>query len=107
MTRRQLAVPIVAALLGSAVTAAAMVASGDSTGAITRQQGLLSLDPGAQMTAGEIYERAAPAVVAVRAQSVQPGAFQADAGLPQDQDIARDSDAVKKTRARLDLEAGA
>lgn len=34
-------------------------------------------------------------------------AFQADAGLPQDQDIARDSDAVKKTRARLDLEAGA
>jgi S1-C subfamily serine protease len=80
MTRRQLAVPIVAALLGSAVTAAAMLASGSGTGTITRQQGLLALDPGEQMSSSEIYERAAPGVVAVRATSVQPGAFQADAG---------------------------
>jgi S1-C subfamily serine protease len=74
MTRRQLAVPIVAALLGGAVTAAAMVASGGGTGAITRQQGLLALDSGEQLTSSEIYDRAAPGVVAVRANSVQPGA---------------------------------
>ena len=80
MTRRQLAVPMVAALLGGAVTAAAMVASGGSTGAITRQQGLLSLDEGAPLTSSEIYERAAPGVVAVRANSVQPGAFEATGG---------------------------
>jgi S1-C subfamily serine protease len=74
MTRRQLAVPMVAALLGGAVTAAAMVASGGSTGTITRQQGLLALDQGEQLSSSEIYERAAPGVVAVRANSVQPGA---------------------------------
>ena len=79
MTRRQLAVPIVAALLGSAITAAAMTA-GDGTGSIARQQGLLALDEGEQMTTSEIYDRAAPGVVAVRATSVQPGAFQTDAG---------------------------
>ena len=81
MTRRQLAVPIVAALLGGAVTAAAMVASGGSTGAVTRQQGLLDLDPGQHLTSTEIYERAAPGVVAVRARAVQPapGAFEASA----------------------------
>ena len=79
MTRRQLAVPIVAALLGSVVTAAAMTA-GDGTGTIARQQGLLALDEGEQLTSSEIYERTAPGVVAVRATSVQPGAFQADAG---------------------------
>ena len=79
MTRRQLAVPIVAALLGSAITAAAMTA-GDGTGTIARQQGLLALDEGEQMTTSEIYDRAAPGVVAVRATSVQPGAFQTDAG---------------------------
>jgi len=80
MTRRQLAVPMVAALLGGAVTAAAIVASGGSTGTITRQQGLLSLDPGEQLTSSEIYERAAPGVVAVRANSVQPGAFESTGG---------------------------
>jgi S1-C subfamily serine protease len=80
MTRRQLAVPMVAALLGGAVTAAAMVASGGSTGSITRQQGLLSLDQGEQLSSSEIYERTAPGVVAVRANSVQPGAFEATGG---------------------------
>jgi S1-C subfamily serine protease len=82
MTRRQLAVPMVAALLGGAVTAVAMVASGGSTGTITRQQGLLSLDQGERLSSSEIYERAAPGVVAVRANSVQPGAgaFEAGAG---------------------------
>jgi S1-C subfamily serine protease len=80
MTRRQLAVPMVAALLGGAVTAAAMVASGGSTGTITRQQGLLALDPGEQLSSSEIYERAAPGVVAVRANSVQPDSTAFDAG---------------------------
>lgn len=80
MTRRQLAVPMVAALLGGAITAAAMVASGGGTGAITRQQGLLALDPGEQLSSTEIYERAAPSVVAVRANSVQADSTAFDAG---------------------------
>ena len=80
MTRRQLAVPVVAALLGSAVTAAVMLAGGNGTGTIANQQGLLSLEPGERLSSTEIYERAEPGVVAVRANSVQPAAaaFQAD-----------------------------
>ena len=80
MTRRQLAVPVVAALLGSAVTAAVMLAGGNGTGTIANQQGLLSLEPGERLSSTEIYDRAAPGVVAVRANSVQPAAaaFQAD-----------------------------
>jgi len=83
MTRRQLAVPVVAALLGGAVTAAAMTAGTGGTGTIARERGLLALDTSSeQMTPGEIYERAAPAVVAIRASTVQAGAtaFQSDAG---------------------------
>jgi serine protease Do len=82
MTRRQLAVPMVAALLGGAVTAAAMVAGGSGSGSIARQQGLLSLDPAEQLSSSEIYERAAPGVVAIRANTVQPGAgaFEAEPG---------------------------
>ena len=83
MTRRQLAVPVVAALLGGAVTAAAMMAGTGGTGTIARERGLLALDTSSeQMTPGEIYERAAPAVVAIRASTVQAGAtaFQSDAG---------------------------
>jgi serine protease Do len=43
---------------------------------------VLSLDQGEQLSSTEIYERAAPGVVAVRADTVQPGAtaFEADAG---------------------------
>ena len=82
MTRRQLAVPMVAALLGGVVTAAAMVAGGSSTGSLTREQGLISLDEGDPLTSSEIYDRAAPGVVAVRANTVQPGAgaFEASGG---------------------------
>ena len=79
MTRRQLAVPVVAALLGSAVTAAVMLANGNGTGTIANQQGLLSLEPGERLSSTEIYERAKLGVVAVRANSVQPAAaFQSD-----------------------------
>jgi S1-C subfamily serine protease len=81
MTRRKLAVPMVAALLGGAITAAAIIAGG-GTGTIANQQGLLSLEPEDRLSSTEIYERSAPGVVAVQANSVQPaaGAFQADAG---------------------------
>jgi S1-C subfamily serine protease len=80
MTRRQLAVPVVAALLGSAVTAAVMLAGANGTGTIANQQGLLSLEPGERLSSTEIYERAKLGVVAVRANSVQPAAaaFQVD-----------------------------
>ena len=42
MTRRQLAVPMLAALLGGALTAAGMLAGSNGSGA--RQQGILALD---------------------------------------------------------------
>jgi S1-C subfamily serine protease len=82
MTRRQLAVPMVAALLGGAVTAAGMLAGSSGNGSVGRQQGLLALDSGERFSAAEIYERAAPSVVSISARSVQPGAaaFQAEAG---------------------------
>ena len=82
MTRRQLAVPMVAALLGGAVTAAGMLAGSSGNGAVGRQQGLLALDSGERFSAAELYERAAPSVVSISARTVQPGAaaFQADAG---------------------------
>jgi S1-C subfamily serine protease len=82
MTRRQLAVPMVAALLGGAVTAAGMLAGSNGSGAVGREQGLLALDSGERFSAAELYERAAPSVVSISARSVQPGAaaFQADTG---------------------------
>ncbi len=82
MTRRKLAVPVVAALLGGAVTAAAMLAGSSGSGAVGRQQGLLALDSGERFSASELYERAAPSVVSISARSVQPGgaAFQAGTG---------------------------
>lgn len=81
MTRKQLAVPVVAALLGGAVTAAVIAANGAGTGVIARQQGLIELGKGEALSSAEIYERAAPSVVHVSARTVQPGAdaFQAEA----------------------------
>ena len=82
MTRRQLAVPMVAALLGGAVTAAGMLAGASGSGGVGRQQGLLAIDSGERFSATQLYERAAPSVVSISARSVQPGAaaFQADTG---------------------------
>jgi S1-C subfamily serine protease len=79
MTRRQLAVPMVAALLGGAVTAAGMLMGANGNGAVGRQQGLLTLESSERFSASELYERAAPSVVSISASSVQPGAnaFQA------------------------------
>lgn len=74
MKRAQLAVPVVAALLGGAVTAGVISAGGSGTGATARQQGLVDLGEGDAMTSTEIYDQAAPGVVHVSAHTVQPGA---------------------------------
>jgi putative serine protease PepD len=82
MTRRQLAVPMVAALLGGAVTAAGMLAGSSENGAV-RQRGLLTInEAGESLSVAELYDRAAPSVVSISARRVQPGAsaFPADAG---------------------------
>jgi S1-C subfamily serine protease len=87
MTRRQFAVPLFAALLGSAVTAAALTAAGTSTstGPESQQRGLLAFSRGSPtFTAREIYDRSKASVVAIRARSVQPVAspFEASAAGP-------------------------
>ena len=75
MKRAQLAVPVVAALLGGAVTAAVIAASGDGAGALARQQGLVDLGQGEAMSSTEIYDRAAAERrVYISARTVQPGA---------------------------------
>jgi S1-C subfamily serine protease len=65
-------VPLVAALVGGAVTAAALTATGaESEGPMT-QQGVLATAGGEEeLTVREIYERSAPSVVAIRARSIQ------------------------------------
>lgn len=86
MTTRQVAVPLVAAVLGSAITAAAMVAGGGSGSAsLARQKSIVSIGRagGEQLSANEIYARTAPSVVYVRARSVQSNgrtAFDATTG---------------------------
>jgi S1-C subfamily serine protease len=101
MTRRQLAVPMVAALLGGAVTAAGMLAGSNGNGSVGRQQGLLALDSGERFTAAELYERAAPSVVSISARSIQPGAtaFQSETGG--DLGVSHGSGFVLDTDGRL------
>jgi S1-C subfamily serine protease len=101
MTRRQLAVPMVAALLGGAVTAAGMIAGSNGTGAVGRQQGLLALDTSERFSAAELYERAAPSVVSISARTVQPGAsaFQSEAG--NELDVSTGSGFVLDTDGRV------
>src|SRR3954463_5671365 len=81
MTTRKVAVPVLAAVIGSALTVAAMVAGGGPA-SVTRQGLLASSSSSDSMTAGEIFERAAPGVVYIRARTVAPGAtaFDAQAG---------------------------
>jgi S1-C subfamily serine protease len=64
---------MVAAVLGSAITAVAITASGDEGGA-SRQAGLLaaSSEVDERLSVKEIYDRTAPAVVHVQARGVQP-----------------------------------
>jgi S1-C subfamily serine protease len=81
MTTRKVAVPVLAAVIGSALTVAAMVAGG-GTASVTRQGLLASSSSSDTMTTGEIFERTAPGVVYIRARTVAPGAtaFDAQAG---------------------------
>ena len=65
--------PLVAAALGSGITAAAMIAGGGSGAAVTRQQGMLASSPGARLNFEEIYDQAAPSVVYVSANTVGSG----------------------------------
>ena len=80
MTARALAIPLAAAVLGGGVTAGILlesgaVGSGDTT-TIVQQAPLTSAAPARQsraagLTARDIYRRAAPGVVFVRARSMQ------------------------------------
>jgi S1-C subfamily serine protease len=78
MTTRQVAVPLVAAVLGSAITAAALLAGGGTSSRFTGQ-GLLAANAPSELSTTEIYDRAAPSVVFIRAQTVKPGATAFDA----------------------------
>jgi S1-C subfamily serine protease len=78
---RQVAVPLVAAAIGSGITAAAMITRDETGPAISRQSSLLASAPGARMNADEIYDNVAPSVVSVSASTVAgPSAFDAQAG---------------------------
>src|SRR6185295_7747998 len=82
MRTRQVAVPLVAAVIGGAITAAAMLAGGTTSSGVTRQGLLASSSPSEVLSTGEIFDRAAPSVVYIRARTVQPGgdAFQTTTG---------------------------
>ena len=82
MTTRQVAVPLLAAVLGSAITAAALLAGGGTSSRFTGQGLLASNSPPPELSTTEIYDRAAPSVVFIRAQTVKPGAtaFDAESG---------------------------
>jgi S1-C subfamily serine protease len=74
-------VPLVAAALGSGITAAAMVTRDQGGPAISSQQGLLAAAPGHRLNADEIFDSVAPSVVSVNASTVAgPSAFDAQAG---------------------------
>jgi S1-C subfamily serine protease len=66
-------VPLVAAALGSGITAAAMIAGGGSGVTAARQQGMLASNPGSRVNFEDIYEQAAPSVVYVSANTVGTG----------------------------------
>src|SRR5919108_4751877 len=88
--RKSLAVPFVAALVGGAVVAAALVAlsvGGGETKTVVQQSSISPRTPvssgGRALTAGEIYKRDAPGVVNVKSEIVQR--TQSPFGFPQDQ----------------------
>jgi S1-C subfamily serine protease len=85
-------VPLVAAALGSGITAAAMVTRDQSGPAISSQQGLLTSSPDTRLNADEIYDNVAPSVVSVSASAVAgPSAFDAQAGGGGQLDVASGS----------------
>ena len=75
MTRRQLAVPMVAALLGGAVTACRHAGGLERQRHRRRQQGLLAIDTGGErFTATELYEPRGAVGGVDQRPSVQPEA---------------------------------
>lgn len=73
--------PIVAALVGGAVTAAALTATGTESSGPVSQQGMLASAGGEeQLSVRQIYERSAPSVVAIRARTIQAVASPFDDG---------------------------
>jgi S1-C subfamily serine protease len=74
-------VPLVAAALGSGITAAAMITRDEAGPAISSQSGLLTSAPGPRLNADEIYDSVAPSVVSVSASTVAgPSAFDSRSG---------------------------
>ncbi len=80
MSARSFAIPLVAAVIGGGVTAGIMLATGavgrGSTTMVVQQTPLTSASPASDahatsLTARDIYKRAAPGVVYIRARSVQ------------------------------------
>jgi putative serine protease PepD len=100
MRTRQVAVPVVAAVIGSALTVAAMVAGG-GTSSVTRQGLLASSSASETMTTGEIFDRAAPSVVYIRARTVAPGATAFDAQAGSDLSVSTGSGFVIDDDGRL------
>jgi S1-C subfamily serine protease len=100
MTTRQVAVPLVAAVIGSAITAVAMIAGGGSTSPFNRQ-GLLTSNTSERLSTTEIYDRTAPSVVYIRARTVQPGALAFDAQAGSDLALSTGSGFVLDTDGRV------
>jgi S1-C subfamily serine protease len=66
-------VPLVAAAIGSGITAAAMIAGGGSGVTVGRQQGVLASSPGSRVNFEDVYNQAAPSVVYISASAVGTG----------------------------------
>ena len=88
-TKKTLASPFVAALVGGVVVAAAFLAlgvDGSSTKTVVQQSSIAPrpVTDGKALTARDIYKRDAPGVVNVKSQIVQR--TQSPFGIPQDQE---------------------
>lgn len=108
--RSQVAVPVLCAVLGGAVTAGALRVSGvidpGSTRTIVQQGSLLASNAVGGTAAGDVYRSGAPGVVAVRAQTVAapPTAFddsQSDSGVVTGSGVVVDGDGHVLTAAHL------
>jgi S1-C subfamily serine protease len=108
VSSRQLAVPVVAALIGSAITAVAMTASGDD-GEASRQAGVLAASSEAdeRLSVKEVVERVSPGVVHVQARGVQPAVGEPfGGGTGPTQGIATGSGFVLDEEGRIVTSAG-
>jgi serine protease Do len=102
VTRVQLVQCLIAALLGGGITAGLMAAGGTGSGSGIREQGLLATSSADErLTAQEIYDQAGPAVVHIRARSLQPGASPFDVDSRPGQGIATGSGFVIDDEGRV------